>query len=165
MLDMSIHKTHIHSSPHCFYCAQISVNQIRGIYCILPEQNPSSAWLCQVGLNFGFTCSQDRQLEEAAVLVEGAGDLQAAQETASREEKLLASLTEAHSSLENLKRLHEGSQKQLFNMQSRSEEEQVARYWLLASIWLSHPRHCMLIRSAELYWAKMSYSMCNVERH
>lgn len=72
-----------------------------------------------------FKMLQDRQLEEAAVLMENAGNLQAAQETASREEQLLASLSEAQSSAENLKRLHEASQKQLFNMQSRSEEEQV----------------------------------------
>ena len=60
------------------------------------------------------------------MLMENAGTLQAAQETASREEQLLASLAEAQSSAENLKRLHEASQKQLFNMQSRSDEEQVA---------------------------------------
>ena len=59
------------------------------------------------------------------MLMEQAEDVQQAQETAGREEKLIASLSEAQSSLENLKRLHEASQKQLFNMQSRSEEEQV----------------------------------------
>jgi len=69
---------------------------------------------------------QDRQLEEAVVLSEAAGNLQAAEETAEREDRLLVALSEAQSSLVNLQKLHEASQKQLFNMQSRTEEEQVA---------------------------------------
>jgi hypothetical protein len=56
---------------------------------------------------------------------EAAESLQAAQETAEREDKLLVALSEAQSSLVNLQKLHEASQKQLFNMQSRTEEEQV----------------------------------------
>lgn len=57
---------------------------------------------------------------------EAAETPQAAQETADREEKLLVALSEAQSSLVNLQKLHEASQKQLFNMQSRTDEEQVS---------------------------------------
>lgn len=90
-----------------------------------------------------FKMLQDRQLEEAAVLMENAGNLQAAQETAGREEQLLASLSEAQSSAENLKRLHEASQKQLFNMQSRSEEEQVLITSLFADLSLYLGERCL----------------------
>lgn len=73
------------------------------------------------------SCEQDRQLAEANAAVEAAGDSVAAQETAGREAALVASLAEAESSLRNLKTLHEASQKQLFSMQSRSEEDQVSQ--------------------------------------
>ena len=68
---------------------------------------------------------QERQLEEAVFSSEAAGNHLAAQETAEREDRLLIALSEAQSSLVNMQKLHEASQKQLFNMQSRSEEEQV----------------------------------------
>ena len=68
---------------------------------------------------------QERQLEEAVISSEAAGNQLAAQETAEREDRLLIALSEAQSSLVNMQKLHEASQKQLFNMQSQSEEEQV----------------------------------------
>jgi hypothetical protein len=74
---------------------------------------------------------QDRQLEEAVISSEAAGNLQAAQETAEREDRMLVALSEAQSSLVNLQKLHEASQKQLFNMQSRTEEEQAGLGMLL----------------------------------
>ena len=69
---------------------------------------------------------QDRQLEEAAAAAEAAGNLRDAEEAAAREKALVGALSEAQSSVNNLQRLHEASQKQMFNMQSRSEEEQVS---------------------------------------
>ena len=68
---------------------------------------------------------QDRRLEEAAAAVEAAGSLGDGQEHAQREQALVSALTDAQSSLSNLQRLHEASQKQLFSMQTRSEDEQV----------------------------------------
>lgn len=68
---------------------------------------------------------QERQLEEAVASAAAVGDLEAAEETMRREQALVAALSEAQSSLNNMKKLHDASQKQLFSMQSRGEEEQV----------------------------------------
>ena len=57
--------------------------------------------------------------------MEAAGSLGDGQEHAQREQALMSALTDAQSSLSNLQRLHEASQKQLFSMQTRSEDEQV----------------------------------------
>lgn len=86
--------------------------------------------------------AQERQLEEAAVALEAAGNLQAAQETAEREQALLAALSEAQSSLKNMKKLHEASQKQLFSMQSHSEDEQVGAFG--SRHWASEPPFALL---------------------
>lgn len=69
--------------------------------------------------------AQDLQLEESKAALAHASHESAAQETAEREEKLLAALSEAQSSLSNLQKLHEASQKQLFNLQTRDEEDRV----------------------------------------
>ena len=85
---------------------------------------------------------QDLQLEECETALRAAHEESALQETAERESKLVAALTEAQTSLSNLRRLHEASQKQLFNLQTRDEEER-------ASSAISC--HCTLSHSEELH--------------
>lgn len=69
---------------------------------------------------------QDVQIEENKNALAQASQVSVVQENAEREEKLLSALSEAQSSLSNLQKLHEASQKQLFNLQTRDEEERVS---------------------------------------
>ena len=68
---------------------------------------------------------QDLQLEQSKAALDVASQESAAQDAAEREERLVAALTEAQSSLSNMQKLHEASQKQLFRLQTRDEEERV----------------------------------------
>ena len=68
---------------------------------------------------------QGKQLAEAheTALEESKGRM--LEEVQARELSLTEALAESHASLASMKRLHEASQRQLFDTQSRTEEEQV----------------------------------------
>lgn len=68
---------------------------------------------------------QERQVQEARSAAAAESDARLVEEMAAREAALSAALAEAQASLTNMQRLHELSQKQIFMLQSRTEEEQV----------------------------------------
>ncbi len=70
---------------------------------------------------------QERQVDEARTAAAAESDARVVEEMVARETALSAALAEAQASLGNMQRLHELSQKQLFMMQSRTEEEQVGQ--------------------------------------
>eukprot|EP00884_Botryococcus_braunii_P002856 jgi/Botrbrau1/12571/Bobra.0169s0105.1 len=68
---------------------------------------------------------KERQVEEARSTAAAESDARLVEEMAAREAALSAALAEAQASLTNMQRLHELSQKQIFLLQARTEEEQV----------------------------------------
>ena len=68
---------------------------------------------------------QGKQLEEAHETALEESKERLLEEVQVRETSLAEALAESHASLASMKRLHEASQRQLFAMQSRTEEEQV----------------------------------------
>ena len=68
---------------------------------------------------------QGKQLEEARETALEESKERLLEEVQAREVSLTEALAESHAGLASMKRLHEASQRQLFAMQSRTEEEQV----------------------------------------
>ncbi len=68
---------------------------------------------------------QGKQLEEAHETALEESKERLLEEVQVRETSLAEALAESHASLASMKRLHEASQRQLFAMQSRTDEEQV----------------------------------------
>ena len=68
---------------------------------------------------------QGKQLEEAHENAVEESKERMLEEVQARETSLAEALAESHAGLASMKRLHEASQRQLFAMQSRTEEEQV----------------------------------------
>ena len=69
--------------------------------------------------------TQGKQLEEARETAAEESKERLLEEVQAREASLTEALAESHAGLASMKRLHEASQRQLFAMQSRTEEEQV----------------------------------------
>lgn len=69
---------------------------------------------------------KERQLEESRAEAEAEAAERSAVEAREREDRLAQELNQAHTSMEALKRLYNATQSQLFNVQSRSEEERTS---------------------------------------